>query len=281
MGNIILTTGSIARIPYFFEKCYVNLFSIEELCCCLVENAEMLDTDIVSDKLAKWIKDQCMLPDLADELYRLIKEKASPAAWVEAILSYVGLYPPGSIAHTVSLVSENAGLSPYEKQKARADHLLRNRRYKLALEQYSALLSGLADKEEALKASLHHNSGVAYAGLFMFDHAAREFMQAYEISGNEESLERFLAAKRLGSTEKEYVDYIADNSALHEISLRVEHMIDEAAEGFDATRENRMLFTLRVCKDEGAATAADVQYYDEIESLTAALKDEYRESVSG
>ena len=280
MGNIILSTGNYAKIPYFFDKTYVNLFSLEELCFCLVESAEMLDGDIVSDKLANWLSEQCGLGELADKLHALVKEKAAPAAYVETILKYAGLYPEEVTARTVSLVSENAGLSPYEKQKARADHLLRNKRYNLAIEQYSSLLARLPEGEKELRARLHHNMGVAHAGLFMFEHAQEEFMEAYNINGNTESLIQFLVAKRLYLGERDYIDYIAGDPAYHETSLRVERMVDEVAAAFDATQENRMLFTLRVCKEEGAASAGDVQYYDEIERLTNALKDDYRESVS-
>lgn len=280
MGNVILTTGNYAKIPYFFDKTYVNLFSLEELCFCLVENAEMLDGDIVSDKLANWLSEQCGLSDLADRLHTLVKEKAAPAAYVETILKYAGLYSEEVTAHAVSLVSENAGLTPYEEQKARADHLLRNKRYNLALEQYSSLLVRLPEEEKELRARLHHNMGVVHAMLFMFEHAQEEFMEAYKINGNAESLAQFLVAKRLSAGDREYVDYIAGHPSYHEASLKVERMVDEAAAAFDATQENRMLFTLRVCKEEGAASAGDVQYYDEIERLTNALKDDYRESVS-
>ena len=280
MGNIILSTGNYAKIPYFFEKTYVNLFSLEELCYCLVENAEMLDGDIVSDKLARWLSEQCSLNELADKLHTQVKEKAAPAAYVETILEYAGLYSDEEIAHTVSLVSENAGLSPYEKQKARADHLLRNKRYILALEQYSSLLARLPEQEKELRAKLHHNMGVVHARLFMFENAQEEFMEAYKINGNEESLKEFLTAKRLQDNDRDYVDYIAKHPFYHENSLEVERKMEDAAAQFEATQENRMLFTLHICKEEGAASAGDVQYYDEIDRLTNALKDDYRESVA-
>ena len=280
MGNIILSTGNYAKIPYFFEKTYVNLFSLEELCYCLVDNAVMLDGDIVSDKLARWLSDQCSLSELADRLHTQVKEKAAPAAYVETILEYAGLYSEEEIARTVSLVSENAGLSPYEKQKARADHMLRNKRYILALEQYSSLLARLPEHEKELQAKIHHNMGVVYAGLFMFENAQEEFMEAYKMSKNTDSLMQFLTAKRLHDSDREYVDYIAKHPFYHDNSLEVESRIEDATAQFDATQENRMLFTLRVCKEEGAASAGDVQYYDEIERLTNALKDDYRESVA-
>ena len=46
MGQIILGTGRYAGKPYFVEKFYINLYSIEELCYLLVEKAQMLDEEI-------------------------------------------------------------------------------------------------------------------------------------------------------------------------------------------------------------------------------------------
>lgn len=280
MGNIILPTGSYAKKPYFFEKSYVNLYSLEELCYALVENAQLIDNDIVSDKLARWLYEQCGLTELADKLYDLVRENAAPAVYVETILDYAGLFSEQEKANAVMLVSENAGLSPYEKQKSRADHLFINKRYIVALEQYTSLLARLPENEVKLRAALHHNIGVVYAQLFMFSQAQEEFMEAYNINKDPESLKQFLAAKRLNGNERDYIDYIAGNPSFYDKSLEVEHIIEDASAQFDATQENRMLFTLRVCKEEGAATAADVQYYDEIDNLTNALKNDYRESVS-
>lgn len=47
MGQIILGTGRYAGKPYFVEKFYINLYSIEELCYLLVEKAQMLDEEIM------------------------------------------------------------------------------------------------------------------------------------------------------------------------------------------------------------------------------------------
>ena len=61
----------------------------------------------------------------------------------------------------------------------------------------------------------------------------------------------------------------------------VERRMEQAAGQFEATDENRMLFTLQVFKEEGSSTAGnDTPYYEEIEKLTNELKERYREYVS-
>lgn len=280
MSRMIMAAGSYAKTPYFFEKTYVNLYSLEELCYCLVENAELLDQEIVSEKLARWLDEQCMLPQLAHALFALVNQKGSPNAYVGTILEYAGIYSAETVSQIETVIRDNAGLNPYEKQKAKADYMLQNKRYIVALERYEELLSNLPEGEKELRGRALHNMGVANAKLFLFDRAQEKFMEAYQTNGSMESLKQFLAARRLQDNDRDYVNYIAENPDLHELSMQVERMMEQAAEQFDATQEYRMLFTLRVCKEEGSDTAGDVAYYDEIEKLTNMLKDAYRESVS-
>ncbi|MBQ6806641.1 MAG: hypothetical protein IJO97_04335 [Lachnospiraceae bacterium] len=281
MSSIIMGTGNYAETPYFFEKTYVNLYSVEELCYCLVENAELLDQDIVNEKLARWLDEQCDLSQLAHALYSLVNQKGSPSAYVGMILEYVGLYSAEEVVRIENVIKNNAGLSPYEKQKAKADYMLQNKRYVIAMEQYDALLAQLPEKEIELRGNVKHNLGVANAKLFMFEHAAEEFMEAYRISGNAESLRQHLMARRMYSKDKDYIAYIAQNPNYHEVSLQVERLVEQAKGQFDATEENRMLFTLQVCKEEGSSTAGNtVPYYREIEKLTNSLKEAYRDSVA-
>lgn len=280
MGNIILGTGNYAKIPYFFDKTYVNLYSLEELCYCLVENAEFVDENIADGRLGDWLMNQCGLTELAHMLRAIADKKASADIYAGTILEYAGLYSTEVIEHTKTVIRNNEGLNPYEKQKAKADYMLQNRRYTIALERYDELLMRLPDAQRELKGSILHNMGVIYARLFMFAPAQEKFMEAYKINGRQESIEQFLAARRMKDSDSEYVEYIAGHPELHEASMRVEHMVEQAAGRFEATRVSRMLFTLKVCKEEGGLSDSDMAYYDEIEKLTEELKETYRETLS-
>ena len=126
-----------------------------------------------------------------------------------------------------------------------------------------------------------HNMGVAYAKLFMFEQASQWFLKAYEADGAAESLKLYLASVRLYSEDKEYISFIAEHPEYHNTSLQVEKRMEQTAGQFEATQENRMLFTLQVFKEDGSSTAgSDTPYYQEIEKLTAGLKEQYREYVS-
>lgn len=282
MNHIILQTGKIAEVPYFFDKLYVNLYSVEELCCCLVENAEMLDQEIVSKSLADWLDVQCGLSELAHALYALVNQKGSAGAFVGTILEYVGLYPAEKSSEVEHIIKNSADLTPFEKKKAKADHIMQNGHYFIALEQYESLLSELPREERKLRSSLLHNMGTANARLFMFGQAAEAFLAAYRLDGTIESLQQHLIARRMSDDDKDYLDYAAGHPEWYEVSLQVERMFNACSGQFDATQENRMLFTLHVCKEEGSGAGGNITpYYDEIEKLTDGLKERYRESITG
>ena len=46
-GQMILATGRRAENPYYMERFYVNLYSVEELCFLFVDRAELLDAEIM------------------------------------------------------------------------------------------------------------------------------------------------------------------------------------------------------------------------------------------
>lgn len=279
--QMILGTGRRAEKPYFMERFYVNLYSVEELCFLFVDRAELLDGEIVQRDLVRWLDEECGLGDLAHELDALLNRKGSTAAYVGAVLEYVNIYPPDVIERTEEIVKGNEGLSPYERQKAKADYLLGERRYLAALQQYQNLAYTVPDNEKLLLARLYHNMGVACAGMFLYGQAAEWFKKSYETDGKREGLTMYLAALRMGQQEKAYIDYIAAHPEYHDLSLEVERMIKRAEGSFEGTDENRMLVTYQVMKDEGAGVlGSSAPYYEEIEKLTAELKKNYRRSMS-
>lgn len=280
MGRMILGTGVYAETPYFMEKFYVNLYSVEELCYLFVEKAELLDQEMLQRDLVRWLDEQCGLDQLAHTLYSLLNQNGSASAFAGTVLEYVNLYPPKIVEQTEQIIRSNEGLNPYERGKAKADHMLQSRKYNKALGQYHSLLAQIPETDMRLRGSILHNMGVACAKLFLFRQAADWFMQAYETDRAQESLESYLTALRMCQEEKEYITYIAEHPEYHDASLKVERKMEYASGQFEGTDENRMLFTLQVFKEEGNSTAgSDVQYYQEIEKLTTALKEKYREYV--
>ena len=202
MGKVLLSTGAYAKTPYYLEGLGVRVYSAEELCYVLKEDAFFLDRSIVDRKLIRWIEEELMLPKLAAALYPLLQKKTDPGTFAGIILQYVHLYENDVIKKTEAVYREGAGLSPFEKQKNRVDHLLTDGRYRTAVREYDKLLKELPEEEKLLSTAIYHNKGVAFSRLFWYEKAAEMFEEAYRRNGEEEELTAFLTAKRMQLPEK-------------------------------------------------------------------------------
>lgn len=276
MGRVLLCTGKYAKKPYCFENVCVNVYCVEELCFLFAGNPFMIDQSIMREELAQWLDNECGLTDLSHQLLNILGKGSQPGIFVNTIMSYVNYCTDMEIKKIDQVLQGNVGLNDFERQKKQADFLLKNRRYMLAIEEYDTLLRRLPDTESALKPVIYHNMGAAYAGLFMFELAARYFKKGYDMTKNEESGIEFLAAQRMYLSEEAYIAFIGEHGEYYNLSMQVEKRLTAAREEFEASEENRMLTALKIYKDEGNAAS----YYEEIDKIIAKKKDEYREVVS-
>lgn len=275
MGRILLCTGKYAKNPYYVESVCVNVYCVEELCYLFASNPFLIDRDIMDKKLAEWLDKECGLKELSHQLLNLFHRGSQPGIFVSVILDYVNYCTPEEKKKIEDVLLNNAGLSDYERQKKQADFLLKNHKPRMAVEEYDNLLRQLPETESALKPSVCHNMGVAYASVFQFEMAARYFKKAYDMTGKEESGIQYLAALRLHLQENEYIAFIAEHGEYHNLSLRLEKRLEAAKGQFEASQENRMLTTLKICKDEGNVAS----YYEEIDKILLKKKEEYRQLV--
>lgn len=276
MGRILLCTGKYAKNPYHFESLCVNVYCVEELCYLFASNPFMINRDIMDKNLARWLDEECGLPELCHQLLGLFNRGSQPGTFVSTILDYVNYCTLEEKKKIEDVIQSNAGLTEYEKQKKQADFLLKNRRCQMALEEYDGLIRRLPETESALKPSIYHNMGVAYATLFQFEMAARYFKRAFDMSGNSKSGMQYLAAQRQTLHESAYIDFIAQHGEFHDLSLELEKSLETARGKFEASRENRMLSALKIYKEEGNVAS----YYEEIDKIISQKKDEYRELVA-
>lgn len=276
MGRVLLCTGKYAKKPYCFENVCVNVYCVEELCFLFASNPFMIDQSVMKEELAQWLDKECGLTDLSHQLLNILGKGSQPGIFVSTIMSYVNYCTDTEIRKIDEVLQGNVGLNDFERKKKQADFLLKNRRYMLAVEEYDALCRRLPDTESSIKPLIYHNMGVAYAGLFMFELAARYFKKAYDMTKDEESGTEYLAAQRMYLSEEAYIAFIGEHGEYYNLSMQVEKRLTKAKEEFEASQESRMLTALKIYKDEGNAAS----YYEEIDKIIAKKKDEYREFVS-
>lgn len=275
--------GNYAEIPYSVPGLEINVYCVEELCYCMRENAFLLDTTLVNEELLKWLEKQCGLRELVKLLYPYVYRKGSLSAFAVTIFQYVGLYEQTVVREIEQVLKQGAGLSSIEKKKSQVDYLTKKKKYSLAIKNYDALIAkwevqvaaGEPMPAVSCLAGIWNNKGVAYAGLMLYEEAAKCFFQAYELSGDEQFCKAFLAAKRMVLSEEEYVAFAADYNDMYEHTLELEKAMESILAEWEQQPEFLMLYNRRELRTEGNWH----QYHIDSERQALKLKDSYRNSV--
>lgn len=281
--RISLCVGNYSTTPYMIMGLDVSVYCAEELCYYLKENVFLLDSSMMEDGLLRWLDRECGLTELAKMLHPIVHKQGSFSQFVGNILSYVGLYDEGIVAEVCRVLKRSAGLSGMEKRKEQVDYLVEKKKYPAAIRGYEALLNVWKDEGEnhaekpgnEVRAAILHNSGVAYAGMMMYDRAAEDFMEAYRITGNKEEYMCYLSAKRMGLGEKDYVAFATEQMEHYELTLELEKRLSEIRSDFESRLEYGMLNQLKQWRAENNRQS----YAEETERCIRLLKQNYRSIV--
>ena len=139
MSGPILCTGRYALKPYYLEKIGRRIYSIEELCYCITQNAFLIDSDSFEMSLVDWISDELLLQKLSDELRSMLVHNCSAAALAGLILEYVGYSSKEEISSVEEILKNNADMDIYEKRMSRADFLMKQGHLHQAFAEYGYL----------------------------------------------------------------------------------------------------------------------------------------------
>lgn len=270
--------GNYATNAYYFERLEIAVYCMEELAYCLKENAFLVGTEIMSDRMLHFIGNECNVPQLARELYPMVHQKGSLSEFVTAILEYVGFFDKKTVKQVENTVRMGSGLSDYEKQKLQIDYLVEKQKYPAALEAYEELIEGFKMQETqtvnstVVLADLYYNRGVVYTRMLLYKDAAICFRRSYELKKDKSALQSFLMAKRMELSEQDYVDLIAKHPECYEISMDVERRMEDLKKKWEETPEYMGLEHMRQWRMGGDS----VKYYEESEQVVSTLKDGYR-----
>lgn len=275
ISRVLLCVGEKARTPFYIDKLYLNIYSAEELCFVIHENAFMIDRDVITGKLVDWIAAELRLPELAGKLYPMINQNASVSAMVGTIFDYVGYYSAEETEKTENILKDSVSMSVFERWKAKADFLCESGHYALALKEYDYVLTRMNDNDYDLKSRIYTNMGITYVALKLFEFAEDCFEKAFSVSDNPVAYKYFLVSKRMHLSDDEYVRFIADYDKYPDVNVSTETEILNIYKAFDESEEASELKALFATK-----SSADAQdYYDRIGLITEELKSDYREAV--
>lgn len=277
MAELSLCLSELATTPYYVSGLGINVYSIEELCFVLSENAYILDNDLLDEKLCSFIDKQLKMKDLAAKLKKLIDDNKSIGEFVTTILSETGYLSEEQIAEVKQVLLDNAMLGFARKRKARGDNLLKSRKYTLAIDEYQYILSNIDKAEETeLYASILHNIGTAYAHMFLFEKAAYYYKEASDLSDNEESRMAYLMAMRLTMHKDQYDKMILRYGYEDEFLKKIDAKMAESRYHAEHTPYMEAVSHLKELKAAGKIT----EYYEAIYETLGSWKQDYRRNMT-
>lgn len=274
--SIRLCIGEYARVGYDPEHMGIKVYSLEELCFFIKENAFLLDDGFVDDALGAWLSEECGLQDLGEELRRASRKRMSLKSYVGMILEYACFFSKEKNKEILDIIVENSSLSIYQKKKARADALVNKGHYGLAGKEYGRLLQMLPEEQIILRGEIYHGCGVCLAKMFYFTLAGEYFLKAHTMTGKIASYKQYLWTKRLSMTEKEYVKFLKDHEEAYEDSVDMEEYLEELSEQWKGSYSGQLYAAIK--KDEEVRKIADYQH--KLSQRVEYLKDSYREMLS-
>ena len=270
MDNVILCCGRYAKNPYFLKEECQNLYSIEELCYYLYNNAYLHDDTFICDNLIQWIHDELGLGELAE---RLLLIKGKPDALVKTVFTLmedIGYYGQDEWNEMLGILKEQNHLTVQEKRKARADNFLHNNKYTMAADEYEILLKETDESQIKLRAKIYHNMGICAVNQFLFERASKYFKEAYDTYANTESYVQYLTSLKMNMTPQEYLNFLSKHPESYEDSLEVERRIESLKQQWKIQPVLKHFKELSDLKDKGNP------YYTGIDEMTENVKEEYR-----
>jgi len=276
MIELIPCIGEIAKTPYYVLGLGMNIYSIEELCFYLCENAYILDRDILDVKLCQWIEREVGLRNLGKHLFEMLNEDKKLNEFVATILRDIRYCEEDEIASIEKVLIDNESLGFAQKRKARGDSLLAANKLSLAIEEYQYILQGMSPNEDLILYSrILHNAGTAYAKLFLFEKAGEYYKKAYDISSNSESYKQYLATMRITNEKEEYQNLILLKGLNQEVAIELEEEINDILTAEIDTPYMASLTKIISCKQDGKIS----EFYKAMEETLNDWKKDYRKGM--
>ena len=276
MGKVILCEARQAVVPYTFVNTKVEVYSYEELCFYIYNNAVLLNPEQFQGRLVQWIKTELGMEGLAGKLMELLAGDSSFIEILVAILSAGSYYETAEIRQFIDKQELVTLLPAEEKTKLRADSFLMYKRVLKAI----SLYDGILRQEETIEdkkflGDVYHNKGVALAKNMELAKAKLCFLEAYERNKKKPSLEAYIMI-RLLEAPVETVQSEAETFGMEEpdfarARMLLEDAVEDSRNTAVYTRYEKALYN----KNHGDYEA----FNQRVDMLLNQWKDEFREQV--
>lgn len=276
MSKLILCKGKLSKNPYYIVGLGMNVYSIEELCYYFVKDAYILDNDIMDLGLCDFIADELELTEIAEALRSLILRGASLGQFVTSLLEMTGYFEEEELLSIKQVLVDNASLSFAMKRKKRADNLLEAKKFTRAIDEYRYMLNRMKKSEDPEMYSLIlHNTGVAYARLFMYDKASYYFKEATALNDDKEILIHYLQSLRMTMKKDAYERFVLRMGYPDSIIREAEERLSLARSEKSDSEYAKEIEEIRELRSDGHIS----EYYNRIDETLVKWKLEYRDRM--
>ena len=274
MGKLIVTTGNYSKTGYLLKNTKQNIYSIEELCYCIMRNPELCEDYLYDDGLARYIRESLGLKERGALLADLIQRDAPLKDLITVVFCSCDYFTREEIEEFLKEQSKVERSEEWVRTKSKADSYLSHGNYRDAIVNYRLLLKekdSFGITSETL-GDIYHNLAITLLHTDGFGDAADYFREAYERNNREESLKQYLLALRFSG------DRVMYESALdiYQVSEGIVKWLDVAF--FQTELEMQEIsdfndiIVLRQLLREGKIN----EFYSNAKRLTEQMKEQYR-----
>ena len=272
MNNVCLCIGNYAKNPFYLKFSDISLYSIEELSYYFMERVHLVDDSIVSAELVNWIRYECGLVELADELDVYVRKHVSAAAFVSTIFEWTGMYDERIVKQIDRTLKEQSGLTAIERYKKRAEYLYQQGRFRQALAIYRELVDYIPSRDSAGRAQMYYNMASIYAMDFAYSQAANFYYESYLLYPDRQTRRAYILANKRALTDYAYGAFKRENPDWEEDFLKVEELCIQTDTKWQSSGERQRLIDLIALKESGKVEA----YYQQSQELIGELKKDYK-----
>ncbi len=274
MGKLIVTTGNYAKTGYLLKNSKQYIYSIEELCYCIMRNPELCDDYLYDEGLARYIREVLGLKERGALLADLIERDAPLKDLITVVFCSCDYFTREEIEEFLQEQSKVEHKDEWVRTKNKADSYLIHENYRDAVMNYRLLLKEkdtFGITSETL-GDIYHNLAIALLHTDGFTEAADYFREAYERNNREESLKQYLLALRFSG-----------DTAMYESALDIYQVSEGVSKWLDAAYFQTELETQEISDFDDLNYIRHLlekgkinEFYVNVKRMAEQMKEQYR-----
>lgn len=144
----LLLCGKRAKVPFYYEKLNIRLYSLEEAAYCIRRYPLITVDGLVNENFADWVRTQGLSQTLAEELAQGLEQGESTENLLLKVVQTANFMPLAEIRALSSLLAGFRNMIPWERLRLTGKMYFDSGRLKSAYEKFGEALTELT-KENA------------------------------------------------------------------------------------------------------------------------------------